>query len=388
MRVIVAGGGIAGLTAAALLSRTGGHHVTVLEQAHGYGDAGYGLGLYPLGAAVFNALGTTDEVRSRSHILDTYTVYSPDGSVLQSVNLSELLNEFGPMLGISRTDVIEVLASSIPDGAIRFGVRAESATLVGEGRDARVQVGCADGQVFEGDVLLAADGMKSVLRTNLFGAVTMHDTGFDAWMWWAGPGGTGPSTASEHWGPSAFVGLYPMPRGVNVAIGVPRSLSPDPRSTSAEIIESLRTTVTANNPAAADLPGLWEVTSGQPFLWRLEDVRAPHITALAGRVALVGDSGIGFLPTAGVGASNAMRSAASLAFELSLADAASAPLAVNRWVGRVQKLVEGNQKDSRELAKVMMVKHGTSSKLINTLMKHMPVTTMTKSIVKSMAVPF
>ena len=388
MRVVIAGGGIAGLTAAALLSRTGGHNVVVLEQAHGYGDAGYGLGLYPLGAAVFNALGKTDEVRSRSHVLDTYTVHSPDGSVLQTVNLGELLNEFGPMLGISRTDVIDVLVSCLPEGVIRFGVRAESATLIGEGHDSYVQVTSSDGQVFEADVLIAADGMHSALRTNLFGEIKMHDTGFDAWMWWAAPGGTGPSTASEHWGPSAFVGLYPMPRGVNVAIGVPRAFSPDPHSDPTEIIAALRETVTANNPAAADLPGLWDVVSGKPFLWRLEDVRAPHIAALSNRVALVGDSGIGFLPTAGVGASNAMRSAASLAYELSLADAASAPLAVNRWAGRVQKLVTGNQKDSRELAKVMMVKHGTSSKLINTLMKHMPVTTMTKSIVKSMEAPF
>jgi 2-polyprenyl-6-methoxyphenol hydroxylase-like FAD-dependent oxidoreductase len=120
----------------------------------------------------------------------------------------------------------------------------------------------------------------------------------------------------------------------------------------------------------------------------MQDVRAPSITALDDRIALVGDSGIGFLPTAGVGASNALRSAAALAYDLSLADSASAQLSVRRWNARVSKLVESNQEDSRQLAKVMMVKHESASRVINAVMKHMPVTTMTKSIVKSMEVPF
>lgn len=385
MRVVIAGGGMAGLTVGALLSRTGSHDVTVLEQAPGFGDAGYGIGLYPLGAAVFNALGKADEVRARSFVLDTYTVYAPDGSVVQTVDLGELLAEFGPMLGVSRADLVDVLANCLPAGAIRFGERAESAELDDDGS---VVVTTAAGTLVRGDVLIAADGMHSALRRSLFGDVRMHDTGFDAWMWWAPAGGTGPSTASEHWGPSAFVGLYPMPRGVNVAVGVPRDLSPDPHAEADEILSALRAVVEEHNPAAAHLPGLWEITAGRPFLWKLEDVRAPRITALQNKVALVGDSGIGFLPTAGVGASNALRSAAALAYDLSLADAATVGLAVRRWEDRVKKLVEGNQEDSRQLAKVMMVKHGSSSKLVNTLMKHMPVTVMTKSIVKSMEVPF
>lgn len=384
MRVVIAGGGIAGLTLGALLSRTGSHEVVVLEQAPSYGDAGYGLGLYPLGAAVFNALGKAEEIRARSTILDTYTVHGPDGGVLQSVDLGELLLDYGPMLGVSRTDVIEVLASCLPAGSIHFGTRAESVQSDGN----RVAVTTAAGERVEGDVLVVADGMHSALRTSLCGPVSMNDTGFDAWMWWAPEGSTGSTTASEHWGPSAFVGLYPMKRGVNVAVGVPRDLSPSPSDSPDAILETLRAVVTANNPGAATLPGLWEITSGKPFLWKLEDVRAPEITALGDRVALVGDSGVGFLPTAGVGASNAMRSAAALAYDLSLADAATAPAAIRRWKERVRKLVVGNQKDSRELAKVMMVKHGSTSKVINMVMKHMPITAMTKSIVESMKAPF
>jgi FAD-dependent urate hydroxylase len=384
MRVIVAGGGVAGLTVAGLLSRTGEHHVTVLEQAPSYGDIGYGIGLYPLGGAVFHALGRSRELLERSTVLDTYEVYGPDGSLLQSVAFGDALKRFGPMLGVSRADLIEILASCVPEGAIRFGTHAVAVKADGEG----VCVTTADASSFEGDVVIAADGMNSAVRRSLFGDVPLDETGFDAWMWWADPGGVGAHTAAEHWGPKAFVGLYPMPRGVNVAVGVPKNLSPEPSAEPDEILSSLRAIVAEHNPGAADLPGIWKISAGKPFLWPLADVRAPEITALGGRVALVGDSGIGFLPTAGVGASNALRSAAALAYELSLADAQGVPEALARWQHRVKKLVEANQRDSREIGKLMLVKHASTSAVVDTILKHTPMTSMLKSIVKSMEVSF
>ena len=384
MKVIIAGAGIAGLTVAGLLARTGSHDVTVLEHAPSFGDAGYGIGLYPLGGAVFNALGKADELARRSVVLNKYIVYGPNGDELQSVDLSALLSAYGPMLGISRADLIDILSSCVPDGVIRFGVHAQSAELSGDG----IIVHASDGSSFQGDVAIAADGMNSALRTWLFGEVKRHDTGFNAWMWWAPPGVVAAHTAAEHWGPSSFVGLYPMLHGTNVAVGVPKALSPDPTGTPTEIVKALRAIVSEHNPGVAGVAELWDLGDSRPFLWPMQDVRAPRITALDDRMALVGDSGIGFLPTAGVGASNALRSAAALAYDLSLADSASAQLSVRRWNARVSKLVESNQEDSRQLAKVMMVKHESASRVINAVMKHTPVTTMTKSIVKSMEVPF
>jgi len=117
-------------------------------------------------------------------------------------------------------------------------------------------------------------------------------------------------------------------------------------------------------------------------------VRAPQITALDNRVALVGDSGLGFLPTAGIGASNAMRSAAALSYDLALADATTAPAAIARWSCRVYDLVKANQQSSRELAKVMLVRHKSAAHAVDLLMRHMPASTWTKSIQKSMEAPF
>ena len=384
MKVTIVGAGMGGLAVAALLSRTGQHEVTVLEQAARFHEAGYGIGLYPLGAMVYNAIGRGQQLREKAVILKTYEVHGPDGKLLQSIDLSGLLAAYGPLLGVTRTDMIAILNSAVPDGLIRFGSRAQSVNLVGD----QVGVTLDNGETLESDILIAADGMHSAIRHSLFGEVAPYETGFDAWMWWAPLSLNKPDTVCEFWGPSAFVGLYPMREFINVAVAVPKELSPDPSGAPEEILQALRQSVAQHAPNVAEMPHLWEIAAGKPFLWPMLDVRAPALTALNDRVALLGDAGVGFLPTAGVGASNALRSGAALAYELSLSDKDSAQAAVRRWSKRIYKIVHGNQNDSRQLAKLMMVKHASASALINLLMKHMPVTATTNSIIKSMEEPF
>jgi len=384
MKVSIVGAGMGGLAVAALLTRTGQHEVIVLEQAPALQDAGYGIGLYPLGAMVYNAIGRGQQLRDKAVVLNTYQVHGPDGKLLQSIDLSDLLSDYGPLLGVTRTDLISILQSAVPDGVIRFDSRAESASLVGD----HVSVTLANGQTIDSDILIAADGMHSAIRRSLFGEVVPHETGFDAWMWWAPLSLSQPDTVSEFWGPSAFVGLYPMRDFINVAVAIPKDSSPDPKDASDRILQSLRSSVAQHAPTVAATPHLWEVAAGKPFLWPMLDVRAPSLSALDDRVALLGDAGVGFLPTAGVGASNALRSGAALAYELSLSNKESARAGVKRWRKRVEKLVHGNQNDSRQLAKLMMVKHASTSTLVNLLMKYMPVTATTNSIIKSMEEPF
>ena len=391
MKVTIVGAGMGGLSVAALLSRTGQHDITVLEQASGFHEAGYGIGLYPLGAMVFNAIGRGQQLRDKAVVLNTYKVHGPDGELLQSIDLSELLSAYGPMLGVTRTDMISILQSAVPDGMIQFGSRVKAAHPVvdGDGKcDGNgVSVTLENGQTIDSDIVVAADGMHSAIRRSLFGEVAPHETGFNAWMWWAPLSLTERDTVSEYWGPSAFVGLYPMREFINVAVGVPKELSPEPSDSPEEVLRALRAIVAQHAPAVAELPHLWEAV-GKPFLWPMLDVRAPSLSALDDRVALLGDAGVGFLPTTGVGASNAVRSGAALAYELSLSNKESARAGVKRWRKRVEKIVHGNQNDSRQLAKLMMVKHASTSTLINLLMKYMPVTATTNSIIKSMEEPF
>ncbi|MGH6856695.1 MAG: FAD-dependent oxidoreductase [Methylocella sp.] len=71
-------------------------------------------------------------------------------------------------------------------------------------------------------------------------------------------------------------------------------------------------------------------------------------------VVLIGDAAAAFLPSAGVGASVAMESAAVLNDELSRADAAHMPNAIRFYLMRRRERVDAIQSVSRRLLKTML----------------------------------
>ncbi|ASQ46040.1 FAD-dependent oxidoreductase [Legionella clemsonensis] len=105
------------------------------------------------------------------------------------------------------------------------------------------------------------------------------------------------------------------------------------------------------------------------------------------RVVLLGDAAAGFLPTAGIGASMAMESAAVLAEELSRTDRTYLHWALSLYQKRRQKRVEKAQNDSRQLAKYMFVKSEVWAKLRNKLLKYYSIKNMAKGIDKSFQEP-
>jgi 2-polyprenyl-6-methoxyphenol hydroxylase-like FAD-dependent oxidoreductase len=121
------------------------------------------------------------------------------------------------------------------------------------------------------------------------------------------------------------------------------------------------------------------------FFWNLEDCRAPHWSN--GRVTLMGDSACAFLPTAGVGASMAMESAAVLADELGRTDARGLPLALQHYETRRRKRAEGAQTASRRIASLMFVKSTPVAWGRDQLMKFYSIEEFAEEIEKSLSEP-
>ncbi len=95
-----------------------------------------------------------------------------------------------------------------------------------------------------------------------------------------------------------------------------------------------------------------------------------------------------FLPTAGVGASNAMRAAAALADELSRADSGTSPLALELYEKRCRSVVEDNQSESRRLARAMFVSRSPLVWVRDQFARHYPAERMLASIIKTAREPF
>jgi FAD-dependent urate hydroxylase len=343
VRTLVVGAGIAGLTLGGLLCRQG--RPPVIVERSGSAADGYAIGLYPLGSCVLHGLGVYRELAARSLVLDHYELATGSGRVLQSLDMSVLTGAAGPLLMVSRRDLVDVLETCCAQADLRRGVTVSS---LAQHRNV-VEVQFSNGTSERFDVVVACDGMASPTRERVFGPATGFDTGWALWTWWTGSDGFDPQVAREWCGPGWFFGVYPAPGRVMCAAGGPADTirGDDPWPALCNCLAGLAD----RNPAvAAALSDL-----GPAYRWPMSDVRAGRW--VQGRVALCGDAAAGFLPAAGVGASNAMRAAAGLADELSRADAVTAPLALHLYQKRCRAVIQRNQTESRRLARAMFVRN-------------------------------
>ncbi|MGH9666484.1 MAG: FAD-dependent oxidoreductase, partial [Bryobacteraceae bacterium] len=297
MRILIAGGGVAGLTLAAKLAQQGRRPV-VVEQSSEYGDDGYGISLYPLGSCVFHGLGLYDELTARAEPCRRYEIADHAGKALQSVDMSELTDNVGPMFTLSRRDLIDVLRKACGDLPIRMGTRIESIDQAG----GAVEVGFSDNTTGQFDLVVGCDGIHSSVRKLILGEQEVFDTGWTIWTWWGRPGLIPSDLVREYWGRECFFGVYPAPGRCMFGAGLPTEAIQQPHA-SEEVVRPVLASVFSELLEKVPEARLAFDDAQTVFGWPMTDVRAREW--YCGRVALCGDAGAAFLPTAGVGASSA-----------------------------------------------------------------------------------
>lgn len=168
MRIAIVGGGIGGLTAALALCRRG-VEVEVLEQAAGIEPVGASVQLGPNATRLFAELGLLPTLRAvgvRPDAVDF--VRWDDGSLLLHTDLGDAAERYfgAPQLDFFRPDLQRVLFDALPAGVVRLGVRIEQL----EQDDAGVTLIATGGDRIRADAVIAADGINSALRQQLWGA--------------------------------------------------------------------------------------------------------------------------------------------------------------------------------------------------------------------------
>jgi 2-polyprenyl-6-methoxyphenol hydroxylase-like FAD-dependent oxidoreductase len=256
-------------------------------------------------------------------------------------------------------------------------------TAVEEHNDV-VAVGLSSGETLEADLLVVADGQHSSTRELVFGSVETFDTHWVIWTWWGADGRLPDTTLREYWGPGRLFGMYTCPGRTAVGAGFP--VGHIAADASADTIRSQIREANAELLAADDIAAAFVEDADEIFAWPMTDLRVSNWSK--GRTVLCGDAGVTFLPTAGVGASNALRGAAALADELSRADAKSVGLALDLYEKRCRHIIEGNQQDSRSLARYMFIENRALSWARDQMLRHYPPTKMVDQIVDSMQTPF
>src|SRR5699024_4518423 len=347
MRILIVGGGIAGLTLAALLEKQGQTPV-VVEQRPEEDNLGYGLALWPHGSRIFHGLGVHDAFVAESEPMLRYTAKNSRGRILSSSKVPQTIHQYGHLGIIPRAGLLKILGRSLVDTDIQYGLSVDNFNQV----DDHVEVQFTDGSKATFDLVIGADGIHSRIRELLLGRISKRDTGWGCHVWWGDSDLVNTGETTERWGIGSFVGTYPCREKVCIIAGAPlETLQADKPDEQREQLASLLRPY--GLPVDDYLSGL--PCGNEPlFLWRMADVRAP--TWVKDRVALVGDAAAAFLPTAGIGASMALESAAVLAEELGRSNSAYLANALELYVKRRQSRVEAAQRQSRRLARMMFMK--------------------------------
>jgi salicylate hydroxylase len=168
LATLIVGGGIGGLTTALALARRG-RAVHVLEKAPEFGEIGAGLQLAPNAMHVLDALGLLPE-------LDKHAVYPSrlvwlwaiTGERLTTVDLGEdFRRRYGQSyIVMHRGDLLSVLLDACrAEKAVTLEASREVTAIEDLGESARVT--CADGSVYETELLIGADGLHSTVRRML-----------------------------------------------------------------------------------------------------------------------------------------------------------------------------------------------------------------------------
>jgi salicylate hydroxylase len=168
VRAVVVGGGIGGLTAAVALARQG-VEVVVLEQAAVLAPVGASLQLGPNATRLLAELGLLDAARAVGSRPDAVELLRwENGEVLHHAEHGAAAEEHfaAPQLDFFRPDLHRVLVESLGEVPLRLGARVVRVDDEGDGAAAVVE----DGTRVYGDIVVAADGIRSPLRQQLVGA--------------------------------------------------------------------------------------------------------------------------------------------------------------------------------------------------------------------------
>ena len=218
MKVLIAGGGIGGLTTALCLARTG-HEVEVFEAAGEFGEPGAGLQLSPNGTRVLFYLGLENSLNPVAFVPEAAQFrHWRTGTVIaeSALGMAALRRYGAPYYHIHRGDLLRVLLDAA-QATPQIRLHTSSAINQIEQTSNNVTITTQTGARGTGDILIGADGVHSFTRSFLWGQESARFTGNVAWRALVPverlPKGVIRPMATAWWGPDGHFVHYFVRRG-------------------------------------------------------------------------------------------------------------------------------------------------------------------------------
>ena len=311
--VLIAGGGIGGLSAALGLARKG-FGVVVLEKSPKLGEIGAGIQIGPNAFHAFDYLGGGDEARAQAVYIDMLRLMDAmSGEEIIHIPLDEPFRKrFGnPYAVVHRADLHGVLLNAC-EANDRIELRVNSEVLGYQQNGTTVTAEIISGEHMTGCALIGADGLRSSIRQRLVGdgepIVSGHSTYRSVIPTEAMPEDLRWNAATLWAGPKCHIVHYPLSgwKVFNLVVTYHND-APEPVSGQPVPIEEVRKGFAHITERARRI-----IEHGTDWrLWVLCD-RDPVDSWIDGRVALLGDAAHPMMQYYAQGACMAMEDAVCL----------------------------------------------------------------------------
>jgi 2-polyprenyl-6-methoxyphenol hydroxylase-like FAD-dependent oxidoreductase len=212
-RILIVGGGIAGLSVATALHRQG-LTPELVERSTTWPAVGAGINLPANGVRVLRALGVGEAVDRTATVIRRWAFFDQQGALLCETDLEDLWRDVGPSLGITRVRLQEALVAGAAVSH-RLGVSLTALTQ----DDDRVRVSFSDGMSGDYDLVVGADGIHSTVRELALSASSPSYAGTMAWRSVIPTRPPGILDMMVLMGEGCFFGLAPMGEGHTYGFG-------------------------------------------------------------------------------------------------------------------------------------------------------------------------
>ncbi|MEM7796840.1 MAG: FAD-dependent monooxygenase [Cyanobacteria bacterium P01_C01_bin.118] len=372
MKILISGGGIAGLTLAYWLHRRGFQSI-VIDKAVEFKRIGYPLGTYGISARILEKMGLLPTLKQQSVELQEAAVADQNGCVIRKFNPGKYLDIAHHNLVLNRADLHLTLYDAVKEQVeIRLG---QTIQAVNSDPD-NVTVTFANGQVETFDLLIGADGVHSATRDLVFGTDNFRRYFNVSFMAFFSQQDFGIGNCNYNLVmPRRYVGIgkygqetgaffvYPAAVGQQISLESRKSFLLDQFSDCGWVIKDVINSV---------------IDPTQIFYDDMLQIVMP--TWSSGRACLIGDAAHTLTLMSGKGAGMAILGAYVLAQALATSDYKTA---FRSYEQQLRPGIEALQKDAMQMTQMMMPKSALAVALTHVYMRLIPEALFFRRMTKS-----